>query len=1087
MTNLFGFWVWYNAPMSSPFVHLRAHSHYSLLEGLSKIDEMIARVKEYGYEALALTDLGNLHGAIEFYKECGKAGIKPIIGVDMYMTPGSRNDKRAGIDTERHIITLLAADLTGYKNLIKLVTASFLEGYYYKPRIDKELLSAHAEGVMCIAGGLGSEIAKALGAGSEARAADAARALLQIFGDRFYIEIHPKFAAENYAKIRDSVKALAKNVGVPLVATIPSFYLHPEDRRAHETLLSVQQNRFGSDVARFISRGDDFSFADPARVQQEFADVPGAVAETAALAARVNLTLELGNWVFPHIEVPPGATHNTEIKRLAYEGVKTRGLTATEEITKRLEYELDIITQKGYAPYFLVVADLLRYAREHGILSNTRGSAAGSFVSYTLGITNINPIEYILPFERFLNPERPSPPDIDMDLADNRRDEVIEYARQTYGADKVAQIGTFGTMLAKGAVRDVARALRFPYEVGDKISRLIPPGAQGFPMTIGRAMKETPELKTLYDSDADTKEIIDLAKRLEGCVRHVSVHAAGVVMAPSPLTDFVPLQLDPKGGKIITQYDMHAVEDAGLLKFDFLGITNLSMLAASTRLVKETRGIDIDVEKIPLDDKKTFAMLAHGDTMGVFQLGGGGMTRYLKDLRPTSIHDINAMVALYRPGPIENIPHYVARKHGTESITYLDPRLKDILERSYGIITYQDDVLLIAITLAGYSWLDADKLRKAMGKKIPEVMAAEKEKFVSGAVDHGLIPQKALILWQLIEPFAAYGFNKAHAASYGRLAYQTAYMKANFPVEYMTAVLSAEAGDVEKVAEVIAECKKMNIPVLPPDVNESLGDFAVIMAGGKGQALGSDSLRSDLGGTAPVDRIRFGLYTIKNLGTDISDAMIAERGMHGPYASFGAFLTRVKHKNVNKKSLEALIKSGAMDVFGERGVLLANMDKALTFNREGANASQDSLFGGAGGDAIFTLDPAEPADPDEKLAWEKELLGLYISGHPLDKFKEKLAKQKADIKTIKESVRPGAEVVVAGVIENIREITTKGGDAMAFVRVADYSGAIEVVLFPKTFTAHRALIAADSCIAVKGKLSDRNGEIGILADAVKKL
>ena len=878
------------------------------------------------------------------------------------------------------------------------------------------------------------------------------------------------------------MKTLAKTLGVPLVATIPSFYLHTDDRRAHETLLSVQQNRFGSDVARFISRGDDFSFADATRVEQEFSDIPEAIAETTRLSLRVNLKLELGTWVFPHIEVPPGTTHSMEIKRLAYEGVKTRGLSETKEVVTRLEYELGIINQKGYASYFLVVADLLRYAREHGILSNTRGSAAGSLVSYALGITSVNPIEYLLPFERFLNPERPSAPDIDMDLADNRRDEVIEYARQKYGADKVAQIGTFGTMLAKGAVRDVARALGFSYEVGDRISRLIPPGAQGFPMTIDRAMKETPELKALYDSDEDVKGIIDLAKRLEGCVRHVSVHAAGVVMSPTPLTDFVPLQLDPKGGKIITQYDMHAVEDAGLLKFDFLGITNLTMLEAGARLVKETRNIDIDVEKIPLDDKKTFEMLAHGDTMGVFQLGGGGMTRYLKDLKPSSIHDINAMVALYRPGPIENIPHYIARKHGTEAITYLDPRLKDILEHSYGIITYQDDVLLIAIHLAGYSWLDADKLRKAMGKKIPEVMAAEKEKFVSGTVDHGLTPQKALVLWQLIEPFAAYGFGKAHAASYGRLAYQTAYMKANFPVEYMTAVLSAESGDVEKVAEVIVECKKINIPVLPPDVNESKGDFTVITENG-----------------TPT-RIRFGLYTIKNLGTDISDAIIAERTAHlpapqsevarqagGTFSSFGNFLTRVKHKNVNKKSLEALIKSGAMDVFGERGIMLANMDRALAFNREGNNASQDSLFGGGDADAIFTLDPADPASADEKLAWEKELLGLYISGHPLDTFKEKLAKQKADIKTIKESVRPGAEIVVAGVIENIREITTKGGDAMAFVRIADYSGPIEVVLFPKTFSTHRSLVVQDTCIAVKGKLSDRNGELGILADAVKKL
>jgi len=821
---------------------------------------------------------------------------------------------------------------------------------------------------------------------------------------------------------------------------------------------------------------DDYSFIDTDKAFEYFKDTPEAVENTSKIAEMCNVEIELGNWVFPDLKIPDGTNYDSELKRLVYEGISKRGLTESPDVVDRIEYELDIIKTKGYSPYFLVVGDLIRFARENDILTNIRGSVAGSITTYLLGITNVNPLEYKLPFERFLNPERPSAPDIDMDFADNRRDEVIQYARDKYGDDKVAQIGTFGTMMAKGAVRDVARALGHPYAVGDRLSKLIPLGAQGFAMTIDRAMKEVPELKTMYEKETETKEIIDLAKKLEGCVRHISVHAAGVVIGPTILSDFTPTQLDPKGGKIITQYDMYVIEDVGLLKFDFLGIRNLSILGDAVRLVKKFHNIDIDIENIPLDDKKTFAMLAKGETMGLFQLGGSGMTRYLKELKPSTIHDINAMVALYRPGPMESIPQYIERKHNPRLVEYLDPRMTDILDQSYGVITYQDDVMLIAIHLAGYSWLEADMLRKAMGKKIPKVMQEQKKKLIEGFVNKGMSPKKADELWKLIEPFAAYGFNKAHAASYGRVAYQTSYMKANFPSEYMTAVLTADSGDTDKIAEIITECKRMKIPVLPPDINESFGGFTVI----KPEAEGG------------TDKIRFGLYTIKNLGADISNAIIEERKEKGRFDSFMDFLERITHKNLNKKSLEALVMSGAMDELGERGQMLANTEESLAYNKEQAKdpSNQSSLFGVMEDQSsvpTLRLKESEPASKEECLAWEKELLGLYVSGHPLDKHKEALEKSNTSIAKVREKTE-GAIIVAAGIIEDIREITTKKGERMAFVRLADYNESIEMVVFPGVYFSYKDMFEGEEkCVKVKGKISERNGEKSIIVEAIKAL
>ncbi len=1058
------------------FIHLHTHSHYSLLDGLSKIEDMVATAKEHGMNAIGLTDHGNMYGAIEFYKKCKAAGIKPIIGVEAYITAGSRHDKRAGIDNERFHLTLLAKNVQGYKNLMHLVTLSNLEGYYYKPRMDKEILREYHEGIIALSGCFGGELSKAIRRGDIEGAEAVALEHQDIFGkENYYLEIMHHPGVPKIEEVRKEIIRLGKKLDIPLVATQDSHYIHKDDQKAHETLLAIQTNGDLNDENRFSMAADFFDFIDTETALEYFKETPESVWNTQKIADRCDIELELGSWLFPDYKIPEGTTYESELRRLVYEGIAMRELSKDDQVLiDRIEYELKIIYGKGFSPYFLVVGDLIDFAKRNGILTCIRGSVAGSITTYLLGITNVNPIEYKLPFERFLNPERPSAPDIDMDYADNRREEVINYAREKYGSDRVAQIGTFGTMMARGAVRDVARAMGHPYIIGDRISRLIPEGSQGFPMTIDISMQITPELKDLYKNDKTTTEIIDLAKKLEGCVRHISVHAAGVVISPRPLYELAPTQLDPKGGKIITQYDMHAVEDAGLLKFDFLGIRNLSILSDAVRLVKERRNIIIDLEKIDIADKKTFALLTRGETMGLFQLNGAGMTRYLKELRPTTIHDVNAMVALYRPGPMESIPEYIKRKHNPHLISYLDPRMKDILSMSFGVITYQDDVMMIAIHLAGYSWLDADKLRKAMGKKIPKEMQAQKEKLLTGFVEYGKLTKKlADELWALIEPFAAYGFNKAHAASYGRLSYQTAYMKANFPTEYMTAILTAESGDVEKVGEIITESKRMGIPILPPDVNASFGGFTIV--------------------EAPTgEEIRFGLYTIKNLGTDIADAVIAEREANGKYKSLSDFLERVRHKNLTKKSFESLVKSGAMDGHGERGAMLANTEECLAYNRtQGQEMSgQTSLFGMMADTSsvpTLRLKPAEKAAKKDMLIWEKELLGLFVSGHPLDQHRDKLVTLSTTIESVK-TLKEGQGAIVGGIVDDIRVILTKKGDKMAFVKLTDYSGTLELVLFPEVFFASKEFFETpDRCIKVKGKISERNGEKTLIVERVKEL
>lgn len=857
--------------------------------------------------------------------------------------------------------------------------------------------------------------------------------------------------------------------------------MNPEDKEARNTLLSIQSGPGGYSQS-FSDEDIDFSFVAPEQMEQWFSDIPEALSNTHTIKERCHIDIELENWRFPDFKIPDGTTYDGEFRRIVLEGLKRRGVEKTPELMERMEYELNVIKDKGYSPYFLAVADLLHFAHKNKILTTIRGSVAGSLATYLAGITNINPLEYNIPFERFLNPDRPSAPDIDMDYADNRRDEVIAYTREKYGENNVAQIGTFGTMMARGAVRDVTRALGYDYETGDRIAKLIPFGRQGFPVFIKDALTDVPELQTLYDTDEDAKKILDMAKKIEGCARHIGVHAAGVVISPQTLTEDVPLQQDPKGtDKLITQYDMHAVgEDGiGLLKFDFLGLKNLAVLADALKRVEKIYGKEIDIEQIPLDDPKTFGMLARGETTGVFQLNGDAMTKFLKELRPSTIHDINVMVALYRPGPMKNIPEYIARKNGAHQISYYHPKMEKFLNTSYGILVYQEDIMLTAIEISGYTWKNVDKLRKAIGKKIPAEMAKQHKVFVAGCIEHSGMTQKdAEGLWDLFEPFQGYGFNKAHAASYGRVAYQTAYMKANFPTVYMSAALTADSGDTEKIAEIIAECERMQISVLPPDINESFNNFTVVT-----KEASSDG----------IEKIRFGLATIKNFGEGIGSAIIAERKEHGPFTTLANFLERIHNKNLNKKSLESLIKAGALDSFAERGEMIHNLDDLLAYSKSMRDApkNQDSLFElmeDTSSVPQLKLKESPPITFEERLASEKELLGLYISGHPLESYKKLLEKKGIlSINKMLKEMPTGATVVVYGLIENMREIYTKKGDRMAFIKIGDQTGSIEGVIFPKVYEEKKGILEDAGCVAIKGRLSKRNDEFNIVVERIKKI
>ena len=1062
------------------FTHLHVHSHYSLLDGLPQIKPLVKGAKAKGYKALALTDYGSMYGAIEFYQACKKEEIKPIIGFEAYVAPRSRLDKDPQLDKDLFHLVLLAENYDGYRNLMVLSSMGHLEGFFNgKPRVDKEILRKYSKNIIALSGCIRGEIPSLLKQDKDEEAKKVALEYNEIFGqNNFYLELQDHPAIEGQINVNTKIVQLSQETGIPMVVTRDVHYLEPDEAEAQDILTCIREGWKVGQTNREDYRQVDRSMNKEKDILSRFRHVQEAVENTGKIADRVNIEIELDKWHFAPVDLPEGKTAADVLTEQTWANVGRYYSPVTDEVKERIEYELGIINKKGYSPYFLCVGDYVQYAKDHGIVETTRGSAAGSVVSYVLGITTVDPIKFKLPFERFLNPFRPSPPDIDTDFADDRREEMISYVTQKYGKDKVAQIITFGTMAARAAARDVGRALGLSYTFCDQVAKLIPMGSQGFPMTLERALKEEPDLKKLYGTNPDVKRLLDLAQKVEGCARHTSIHAAGVVISPTPLTDFTPVQYETGGDHITTQYEMHTVESAGVLKMDFLGIRNLAILGKAVEFVEKTTGEKIDIYNLPLDDKPTFEMLARGETLGTFQLGGSGMTRWLKELQPTTINDIMAMVALYRPGPMDSIPEYVRRKHNPEAISYLDPRMEEYLGASFGLLVYQDDVLLTAIKLAGYDWMEADKFRKAIGKKIPEEMEKQKIKFFQGCRDHGkLTEDKIGTLWQLIEPFAAYGFNKSHAASYGIVAYQTSYMKAHYPVQYMTAVLQCEAGDADKVSEIVHECHRMGIEVMPPDVNESFRNFAIPSA----------TLRSAQDKGEGVPRIiRFGLTAIKNVGEHICDVIYSERKKNGQYKNLEDLLTRVKDKDLNKKSVESLVQAGALDCFGiDRGVLLANSENILFFSRQmkDGQPAQNSLFTSIGLalESKVQLKDAEPATLEQKLEWEKNLLGLYLSSHPFKYFQEIMKRVLTPVENIIDGPRD-KWVVAGGVVDQLKKKITKKGGIMMFGNLEDTTGHIELMIFPEAYEKTQPVWQENNILCIMGKTPREEGDNKIFVE-----
>ncbi len=1084
--------------MTSKFVHLHLHTEYSLLDGLTKTKKLTVRVKEMGMEAVAITDHGAMYGVIEFYKTCLKDEVKPIIGMEVYTCLQDHKLRpEKGEKFQNFHLLLLAKDMQGYKNLMKITSIAHLEGYYYRPRISNEVLAKYSKGLICTSACPAGELAGHLIDDDYDSAKRTAKWFWDVFGEDYYLELqrhryedhlHPNLPTEirdeikkmvlNEKKINDGVMRLSRELGIPVVATNDAHYLDKEDAEAQDALVCVATGKNVSDTKRirFIDT-PEFYVKSPEQMSKLFEDIPEAISNTVKIAEKCNLELNLGKYFFPKVEVPEGKTDNEYLIELARKSLKEKFPNATKEYKNRLEYELKIICDKGYASYFLIYYDLAKWARERKIPINVRGSVAGSLTTYVLGITIIDPIYFQVPFERFLNPYRPSAPDIDMDIADDMREEMLDYLRQKYGENKVAQICTFGRMLARAAARDIARVLGYEYAVGDKISKLIPPPKQGFPIDIPKALEISPELKILYDSDRDAKRILDLAHKVEGSARHVSVHAAGVVIAPGNLTDFTPLQIDLRSdNKVITQYEMWSAEDVGLVKLDILGIRNLSILRESVRLVKDVVGKDIDLMQIPLDDKKTYDMLAKGETMGVFQLSGSGMTRYLVELKPEKIEDIMLMIALFRPGPMDNIDEYIARKKGTKPITYYHPKMEKFLDKSLGVLVYQDDLLYTALEIAGYNWEEVDKFRKAVGKKIPEEMAKQHVIFVEGCMKNsGMTKEEAEGLWKLFEPFQGYGFNKAHSASYGMIAYQTAYMKANYPVEFMAALMTAESGDADKITAAITECKRMGIKILPPDINESDVGFKIVED------------KESLEGRA----IRFGLSAIKNVGKAAIDAILDAR-KKGRFSSLTDFFARVDARRVNKKVLESLAKVGALSPFGPRAAVLEAMDEIKEKIKPKISNGQQGLFDVENTQIeedfeVYQVQSDKEFSEEELANFEKELLGFSLSAKPIDEVLGELISYRTH-KII--DIKEGGEglVKVAGVVSSFRKVLTrKNASEMAFVTIKDETGSIDAVIFPKLFSETKLLWESYPSVLLQGKTDTRDEQISILVDRVETL
>jgi len=1045
------------------FTHLHVHSHYSLLDGLAKIDELINRAKELNFESLALTDHGAMYGIPEFYKTATANGIKPIIGVEVYVAPESRFQKRPKIDSRNFHLTLLAKNEKGYKNLLQLVTRSHLEGFYYKPRVDKELLSEYHEGVIALSGCLAGEISRLIIANRLDEAEEKIKEYQKIFGEDFYLEInyHPKI--EESKMIKEQLIRLSKKLSIPAVATYDTHYLKSEDAEAHDILLAVQTGNKIFEEDRLTLSADDFSFCSTEHMEELFYDFPEAIENTRLIADACNVELEFGKTLLPYFEVPLGETPESHLRKLCEENLPKRFPKITPEINDRLNYELGVIEKTGFASYFLIVEDFVNWAKNNGIVVGPgRGSAAGSLVAYLLNITDVDPLKYNLLFERFLNPERLQMPDIDMDFADTRRDEVVGYLKNRYGENRVAQIITFGTMASRAAVRDTGRALGLSYSFCDTIAKLIP-----FNATLDEALTNVIELKNLYERDQDVKKLIDAAKKLEGVARHASIHACGIVITKEEIVNYTPLQRAPQDeNSIITQYDMYSLESLGLLKMDLLGLRNLTIIEDALNIIEQTTGEKINFSQLDEKDKKTFELMQKGETVGVFQLESQGMRRYLKELKPTDMEDLIAMISLYRPGPMDLIPHYIARKYGKEKITYLHPKLEPILKSTYGIAIYQEQLLQIAKDLAGFSLGEADLLRRAIGKKIKSLLDAQKQKLIQGMIERGINQDIAEKIWEFIEPFAQYGFNRSHSACYAQIAFRTAYLKAHYPLEFMTALMNNEATETERAAQLINECRRMRITVLPPDLNESFEKFSVVKE---------------------KNAIRFGLLAIKNVGENIVKEIIKERERNGRFENIENFLQRICHKDLNKKSLESLTKAGVFDSLAEREKLIANLDNLLSYNQEVRRISlspQINLFSKELALPTLTLKETEPMPLEEKLKFEKELLGVYISDHPVRRYEAKF--KKLNVRPLNEISEKlvNKKVRVGGVITEIKKILTRNGRSMLAVILEDISDTAEITVFPDTLEKTLTFWQKDSIIILEGRVNKNNDHLNIVCEKI---
>jgi DNA polymerase-3 subunit alpha len=1050
----------------SDFVHLHVHTEYSLLDGAARIEELLEKAVNKGMSSLAITDHGNMYGAIEFYKAAKEAGIKPIIGSEVYVAPRSRFDKEGKKDDQLHHLVLLAKNNKGYRNLLKLISLGYLEGFYYKPRVDLEALKKYSDGLICLSGCLAGEVAKGILNEQGDQVKETIRNYQQIFGkDNYYLELQDQGLREEKIVNKNLMK-ISEELDIPVVATNDVHYLEQEDAQAHDVLLCIQTGKNLSDEDRMKFPNDQFYLKDGQEMAEVFSDTPEAIENTVKIAQRCNVEFDFEQTYLPPYEVPEGESLTSYLRELCLSGVKRRYGELTEEVKERLDYELRIIEEMGYPAYFLIVWDFIKYAQKMGIMVGPgRGSAAGSLVSYLLGITDIDPLKHGLIFERFLNPARVSMPDIDIDFCYQRRDEVIDYVTRKYGQDKVAQIITFGTMAARAVIRDVGRVLNIPYGKVDKIAKLIPFGAN-----LEEALESSPELKNIYQNEEEIKHLIDYAQRLEGLPRHASTHAAGVVISKEELTNYTPLQQNK--GEVTTQYPMNNLEEIGLLKMDFLGLRTLTVINNSLKIIKRTQEIELDLSEVPLDDQGTYKLLQTGNTEGLFQIESNLFQRLIVDLQATKFEDLVALLALGRPGPLGSgmVDDFVERRHGKAEIEYLHPDLEEILKETYGVIVYQEQVMKIANEIAGYSLGEADILRRGMGKKKPELLKKHRQKFIDGANEKGYSEDLANELFDLMEYFGGYGFNKSHSAAYALVSYQTAYLKNYYPVEFMASLLSSVMGNSDKVARYIEECRRMEIEVLAPDVNESEVRFTVIN-----------------------QKIRFGLEAVKNVGQKAIEEIIKAREEKGSFDSIADFCEKVSLGKVNQRVIESLIKAGAFDSLGVyRAQLLTILDdlyeKYRRIQKEKGNGQQS--FADFLDEDEFVNDDLElpgisEYSQEQLLSMEKEYLGLYISGHPIDNYESLLQKEEiTSIIDVKE-LADGKEVMIGGIINDLKQITTKNGNEMAFIEIEGRAGQLEVIVFPDLFGEFQNLLYKNEFILVTGELDKSEQGVKIIAQKLQ--